>query len=490
MNQKTTPSVGKKNGLTSGNDNSSFSNSFEALNVENSVNEEVETCNKASTSGVQEEGQNSTPLVEKNNMFEKPLLEGECVLVDDDGVGYATKSLLEKWSKTYVNGDYDLYDDDMYEEVITKKYGGKSGASQPVTSQDEQIVSDNGKGTTLIKSGNTNDTEKGNFETCSTTISTTAPNTTSFLINVSISPTIDLNNIGPIVLGPTSYAKLVSGEASRKSLNFHILITHARNGADVVIPLDSIRDISERFANTAYGFFWGKRVAYTIVANYADVELKDTILVDMLKLIGEGFYMCIIHVEYEWKPPRCSSCKVFCLVLDECPKNIGSDVAKNLKNPRQAARCVPAALMAKRSKMWFLEERNPISKVVFMENVDSDSEVEDVVNEHAGFIASTSLKHGNDSGYGTNSLLEQWRKTKRDNDYDPYDDDLYKSHDMSKNLQAVCDDFDITVVATSEPSFFVGCGSEGRRGIVEMVVSAMVSNTSGGGVPVKNVFQS
>ncbi|GJV76913.1 hypothetical protein Tco_1508497 [Tanacetum coccineum] len=38
------------------------------------------------------------------------------------------------------------------------------------------------------------------------------------------------------------------------------------------------------------------------------------------------------------------------------------------------------------------------------------------------------------------------------------------------------------VVATCEPSFFVGCGSEGRRGIVKMIVSAMVSNTSGGGV--------
>nr|GFA75540.1 hypothetical protein [Tanacetum cinerariifolium] len=45
------------------------------------------------------------------------------------------------------------------------------------------------------------------------------------------------------------------------------------------------------------------------------------------------------------------------------------------------------------------------------------------------------------------------------------------------------------VVAMSEPYFFVGYGSEGRRGIVEMIVSVMVSNTSGEGVPVKNVFQ-
>ncbi|GKB03121.1 zinc finger, CCHC-type containing protein, partial [Tanacetum coccineum] len=96
------------------------------------------------------EGQNSTPLVEKINMFEKQLLEGECVLVDDDGkplkkanysddqdsedeiesvdnemasylaskssrVEYGTKSLLEQWRETYVNDDYNPYDNDMYE---------------------------------------------------------------------------------------------------------------------------------------------------------------------------------------------------------------------------------------------------------------------------------------------------------------------------------------------------------------------------------------
>ncbi|GKC22238.1 zinc knuckle CX2CX4HX4C containing protein [Tanacetum coccineum] len=73
------------------------------------VSEEVKTGNKVSTSSVQEEGQSSTPLVEKINMFEKHLLEGECVLVNDDdkpqksylaskpsGIGYGTKSLPEQ----------------------------------------------------------------------------------------------------------------------------------------------------------------------------------------------------------------------------------------------------------------------------------------------------------------------------------------------------------------------------------------------------------
>ncbi|GJW88322.1 retrovirus-related pol polyprotein from transposon TNT 1-94 [Tanacetum coccineum] len=53
---------------------------------------------------------------------------------------------------------------------------------------------------------------------------------------------------------------------------------------------------------------------------------------------------------------------------------------------------------------------------------------------------------------GSRSLLSAKRRpsserggtTKQDDDYNPYDDDLYESHDMSENLQAICDDLDIT----------------------------------------------
>nr|GFA21238.1 hypothetical protein [Tanacetum cinerariifolium] len=72
----------------------------------------------------------------------------------------------------------------------------------------------------------------------------------------------------------TSYANLFTGESIRKSLNFRTLFTPAGNKIDVVIPMKSIRAISERFANTVYGFFLGKRVAYPVVVNYdPDVNL-------------------------------------------------------------------------------------------------------------------------------------------------------------------------------------------------------------------------
>ncbi|GJU50855.1 hypothetical protein Tco_1220410 [Tanacetum coccineum] len=83
-----------------------------------------------------------------------------------------------------------------------------------------------------------------------------------------------------------------------------------------------------------------------------------------------------------------------------------------------------------------------------MENLyllNSNNEVEEVFNENAGFMESTSLKSGSESRHDTKILLEQWRKTKLDDDYDPYDDDLYDTHDMFENFQAICDDWDIKV---------------------------------------------
>ncbi|GJR39247.1 hypothetical protein Tco_1214931 [Tanacetum coccineum] len=61
--------------------------------------------------------------------------------------------------------------------------------------------------------------------------------------------------------GKSSYAN-ITGKPSEKKVNVHTLFTPGGNGIDVVVPVDSIRAISELFANIAYGFFLGKKVAY------------------------------------------------------------------------------------------------------------------------------------------------------------------------------------------------------------------------------------
>ncbi|GKC12715.1 putative reverse transcriptase domain-containing protein [Tanacetum coccineum] len=65
----------------------------------------------------------------------------------------------------------------------------------------------------------------------------------------------------------SSYANVTS-KLSGKKLNFHTLFTPVGNGIDVVVLVESIRTTSERFANPAYSFLLGKRVAYPVVANY------------------------------------------------------------------------------------------------------------------------------------------------------------------------------------------------------------------------------
>ncbi|GJR24064.1 hypothetical protein Tco_0972591 [Tanacetum coccineum] len=70
--------------------------------------------------------------------------------------------------------------------------------------------------------GNNNDTHEGNV-----------------LINVT-NLTATPNNYDMMLSRPTSYAKLVTSEPSRKSMNFCTLITPARNKAGVVALMESI----------------------------------------------------------------------------------------------------------------------------------------------------------------------------------------------------------------------------------------------------------
>ncbi|GJW00437.1 retrotransposon protein, putative, ty1-copia subclass [Tanacetum coccineum] len=369
--------------------------------------------------------------------------------------------------------------------------------------------------------------------------------------------------------GKSSYDN-VTGKPSGKKLNIHTLFTPDSNGIDVVVLVESIRAISKRYANTAFGFFLGKWVAYPVVANYnnplilkkwhpdenllkedvstvpvwdkllgvpvtafsedglsaivaklgtplmldsytsdmcmqswvsssyaramielrADVELKDNIVVAMPKIKGECHYICNVRVEYEWKPPRCTSCKVFGHIHEKCPKNTGASEKKTLKKPSQTSRGVsvgpkmgfkpqkeyrhvlkkPTAsssgskkkrveptievsnanpfevlnsvdndvdtsttpiidkirkfeeLLTSGQAILVDEAGNPLKKVECPGDYESEDEVASVDNDIAHSMASERV------GFGTQSLLEQWRDSYGNGDYDedPYDDDMHE----------------------------------------------------------------
>ncbi|GJR54503.1 hypothetical protein Tco_1405024, partial [Tanacetum coccineum] len=97
----------------------------------------------------------------------------------------------------------------------------------------------------------------------------------------------------------------------------------------------------DSYTSDMYMQSWGRSsyVRVTIELR-ADVELKDSIVVDMPKITREGHYTCNDRVEYEWKPPRCSSCKMFGHIHEECPKITGAGEKKTVKKPSQTSQGV------------------------------------------------------------------------------------------------------------------------------------------------------
>ncbi|GKB10771.1 hypothetical protein Tco_0844694 [Tanacetum coccineum] len=67
-------------------------------------------------------------------------------------------------------------------------------------------------------------------------------------------------------------------------------------------------------------------------------------------------------------------------------------------------------------------EGKPIEKVDYSGAHDSEDEVASTDNDMTNFLASEKV------GYGTNSLLEQWKESYVNGDYDfnPYYDDMYE----------------------------------------------------------------
>ncbi|GJX65978.1 hypothetical protein Tco_0300321 [Tanacetum coccineum] len=203
---------------------------------------------------------------------------------------------------------------------------------------------------------------------------------------------------------------------------------------------------------------------------------------------------------------ECSSCKVFGHIHEECPKNTGAGEKNTVKKPSLASRgvsvglklafkpqkeyrpvtkkpntsssgCLAASVSVLGHKPRVLRVLIPETTFVGVESrvlipettfvgvesrvlipettfvgVESrvlipEMTVWDTLVYPFGYLRiPTSGKDRSDKGYGTNSLLEQWRDSYPDNDdYDPYNDDMYENHDLSEHLQSICDDFDIKV---------------------------------------------
>ncbi|GJX94072.1 ribonuclease H-like domain-containing protein [Tanacetum coccineum] len=87
------------------------------------------------------------------------------------------------------------------------------------------------------------------------------------------------------------------------------------------------------------------------------------------------------------------------------------------------------------------DDGKPLKKVDYPGDHDSEDEVESIANDMARCMASERV------GFGTKILLEQWRDTYENGDYDedPYDDDMYEGQDFPDKILDICDNLDIRV---------------------------------------------
>ncbi|XP_022007739.1 uncharacterized protein LOC110907006 [Helianthus annuus] len=68
---------------------------------------------------------------------------------------------------------------------------------------------------------------------------------------------------------------------------------------------------------------WGRSsFARALIELSAEEEIKEDLKIAIPMVDGEGYVKETMKVEYEWRPPRCETCKVFGHQFSECPKNV------------------------------------------------------------------------------------------------------------------------------------------------------------------------
>ncbi|GJT69053.1 sugar transport protein 13 [Tanacetum coccineum] len=67
---------------------------------------------------------------------------------------------------------------------------------------------------------------------------------------------------------------------------------------------------------------WGRSTyARILIEISAEKELLESMVIAIPMSNGKGHSLATVEIEYEWKPPRCSTCVIFDHVIEKCPKN-------------------------------------------------------------------------------------------------------------------------------------------------------------------------
>ncbi|GJY33186.1 RNA-directed DNA polymerase, eukaryota, partial [Tanacetum coccineum] len=146
-----------------------------------------------------------------------------------------------------------------------------------------------------------------------------------------------------------------------------------RNGVDVVVSVESIRATSTRFANTVYGFFLGKRLAYPVVANYVrNTQGKYRLWNADVNLLKEDVGNVSVWVKLHGVPVTAFSEDGLSVIATKLGtplmlNSYTSNVVKNMKKPSQTPRGVPVG-----PKVGFKQVKQVYRHVARKNNVNTN----------------------------------------------------------------------------------------------------------------------
>ncbi|XP_071708023.1 uncharacterized protein [Rutidosis leptorrhynchoides] len=82
---------------------------------------------------------------------------------------------------------------------------------------------------------------------------------------------------------------------------------------------------------------WGRpNFARAMIEVSAETDLKESLKVATPSIDGDGVTMDEVRIEYDWKPPRCSCCKVFGHMDLHCPKVVCVEAVKDKQSDKNS----------------------------------------------------------------------------------------------------------------------------------------------------------
>ncbi|GJX51422.1 hypothetical protein Tco_0278267 [Tanacetum coccineum] len=368
--------------------------------------------------------------------------------------------------------------------LLGNKSSKKSGLAAKVTNIEGKLLGKDGKPlkSCLKKNSLKTNQSKPVGEACSHSVeagnkvnsSTDYPKPTiATHVTETIMPTDDTT------MKPANRSEVAAGvnddtrckQFQQKKVQVSVLINDEKVvGANVVIPMVVVDELSDIFANTLYGYFIGERLAFptveayvknawekygfepaifrkyqdekgdyvkgTCVGSYTQcaccdvlgscsyaqvlVELSskcaamETFVVAFPLPKSKGHYLETLEVEYEWWPPRCSKCKIFGHEDDACPSRVNKANLDSLEG--MSCLCDDGAKLKKKGKNMVASKlgfrfTNPKNNLVY-QPVSKPIAIKEKPKESPKVIMDDSYGPVNEHGYYKDDIdVEKLRST-------------------------------------------------------------------------------